>query len=63
VLVPIAADLAARVARGGLLVLSGILIEEADEVAAAYLAAGLRQLPRRDLGEWCALVFAAGDPA
>jgi ribosomal protein L11 methyltransferase len=63
VLIPIAGDLAAHVARGGLLVLSGILGEEADEVAAAYLAAGLRQLPRRDLGEWCALLFAAGDPA
>ena len=63
VLIPIAGDLAARVARGGLLVLSGILGEEADEVAAAYLAAGLRQQPRRDLGEWCALLFAAGDPA
>lgn len=63
VLIPVAAELAARVAPGGLLVLSGILGEEADEVAAAY--PGLRARPRRHLGEWCALCFdrPAGDPA
>ncbi len=65
VLIPIAPDLAARLAPAGRVVLSGILGDEADAVHAAYLAAGLRPGPRRDLGEWCALVFErpAGDPA
>lgn len=57
VLIPIAAELASRVATGGMLVLSGILGEEADDVAAAYVATGLRPRPRRHLGEWCALAF------
>ena len=63
VLIPIAADLAARVARGGTLILSGILGEEADAVSAAYLAVGLHPRPRRDLNEWCALVFTADGAA
>lgn len=65
VLIPIADDLAARLAPGGLLVLSGILVDEADDVAAAYAPTGLRAGPRRVLGEWCALCYErpAGDPA
>lgn len=41
VLVPIAREVAARVAPGGALVLSGILAAQLDEVVAAYAAAGL----------------------
>lgn len=55
VLVPIAPELAARLAPGGNVVLSGVLGEEADAVLAAYAAAGLELADRRDLGEWCAL--------
>jgi len=59
VLVPIAGDVAARLAPGGLVVLSGILGEEADAVLAAYAGIGLALADRRDLNEWCALVLRA----
>jgi ribosomal protein L11 methyltransferase len=64
VLIPIAPQIAARLAPGGLAVLSGVLAEEADAVLAAYAGAGLFLHLRRDLNEWCALVVRpAGDPA
>lgn len=59
VLVPIAGELARRLAPGGAVVLSGILGEEADAVLAAYTAAGLEPVRRRDLGDWCALELRA----
>ena len=59
VLIPIAGDVARRLARGGTLVLSGILGEEADDVLAAYAEAGLAAVGQRDLNEWCALVLRA----
>lgn len=55
VLVPIAGELARRLAPGGTLVLSGILGEEEADVLAAYTAAGLVSAGRRDLNGWCAL--------
>ena len=63
VLIPIAGQIAARLAPGGLVVLSGILGDEADEVLAAYRAMGLSLHARADLNEWCALHLRAGDPA
>lgn len=42
-------------APGGLLVLSGLLETQADDVAAAYQAAGLGQPERRVSGEWASL--------
>jgi len=63
VLIPIADQLARRLASGGLVVLSGILGEEAEAVLAAYAALGLRLDRRRDLNEWCALILRPGDPA
>lgn len=57
VLVPIAGEVARRLAPGGAVVLSGILGDEADGVLAAYAAAGLALAARRDLAEWCALVL------
>jgi ribosomal protein L11 methyltransferase len=57
VLIPIADELARRLAPGGLVVLSGVLGEEADAVLAAYAEVGLRRADRRDLNEWCALVL------
>lgn len=59
VLVPIASDVASRLAPGGTVVLSGILGEEAGDVLAAYAAVGLVEVGRRDLNEWCALVLRA----
>jgi ribosomal protein L11 methyltransferase len=59
VLVALAPSLAAKVAPGGVLVLSGILGPQEDEVRRAYLEAGLAALPggdRRD-GEWSLLAL------
>ena len=41
------------------LILSGLLREEADGVAAAFAARGLRERDRRVLGDWAALLLAA----
>ncbi len=56
VLVILAADLAAALAPGGLLISSGIIDSREAEVVAAFEAAGLRQLERHVEGEWVALV-------
>ncbi len=56
VLIPAASTIAACLAPGGVLILSGILAEEGDEVRAAY-----PQLEQRDRlrdADWCALVLA-----
>jgi ribosomal protein L11 methyltransferase len=63
VLIPIADQLAQRLAPDGLAVLSGILGEEAEAVLAAYTALGLQLHLRRDLNEWCTLILRPGDPA
>ncbi len=55
VLVAQADALAARLAPGGALLLSGLLVEERDEVRRAYLAAGLRAQDERLDGEWALL--------
>jgi len=55
VLIPMAPDLEARVAQGGLLVLSGILVSQQDEVRAAFSALELLEAPAD--GEWVALVL------
>jgi ribosomal protein L11 methyltransferase len=39
------------------LIASGLLVEEADEVAGAFAARGLRERERRTGGEWAALVL------
>jgi len=48
--------LAERVRHGGTLVVSGILEEQADDVAAALAATGLQVTERRQQEEWMALV-------
>lgn len=55
VLVPLAAAVAARVAPGGKLLLSGLLHADAERVRAAYPA--FRELKRPTSGDWCALVL------
>ena len=57
VLVPLAAPIAARVAPGGWLLLSGILVGQEDEVRAAYPDFTLEETPRE--GEWVALILKA----
>lgn len=55
VLVPLAADISARVEPGGLLLLSGILAGQEDEVAAAY--SPFREVERTREGEWVCLAL------
>ena len=57
VLVPMANDLKAKVAKGGLLVLSGILLPQEDEVVAAYAPFQVVSAPKK--GEWVAIVLRA----
>ena len=57
VLVPHAAEVRARVGKGGLLILSGILDVQRERVLAAYEGLELLEVPV--LGEWIALVFRA----
>jgi ribosomal protein L11 methyltransferase len=42
------------------LIASGLLVEEADEVAAAFAPTGLRERERRAGGEWAALLLESG---
>lgn len=55
-LIDLAEPVAATVAPGGELLLSGILVPQADDVAKAYEAEGFVQRERRTQGEW-ALVW------
>jgi ribosomal protein L11 methyltransferase len=55
VLIPLAPELAARVADGGRLILSGLLHADAEPVRAAYPEFEERARPTR--GDWCALVL------
>ena len=54
-LAAMAPELAARLAPGGVVVLSGILRRQARAVLAAYRPRGLVLLGRRDLGDWSVL--------
>ncbi len=56
-LIELAPDMAVHLARGGLVILSGLLVVQAEAVTAAYVAAGFTPQSREDLGEWAALVL------
>jgi ribosomal protein L11 methyltransferase len=58
-LVELAPAIAAQLAPGGVVLLSGILTPQEEEVRAAYLQAGLAPLPGGDRrqGEWSLLAF------
>jgi ribosomal protein L11 methyltransferase len=60
VLVEIPEELQARLARDGLLVLSGILRPERDELLAAYAPMKLERCLEE--GEWCACVLRQAGP-
>lgn len=59
-LIDLAPDMARFIAPGGHAILSGILVSQADEVAACYNQAGFRTLSRNDIGEWSTLVMQRG---
>ena len=56
-LVELAPAMAAHVAKDGLIILSGLLVVQAEAVTAAYVAEGFVPEAREDLGEWSALVL------
>ena len=58
-LIDMAEAICRRLARPGVLVLSGILVEQAERVAAAYVAEGLDAPRIFHSGEWALLVFRA----
>jgi len=58
-LVDMAEDICARLARPGVLVLSGILREQAGRVVEAYVSQGLPDPQISHSGEWALLVFCA----
>ena len=56
-LIELAPDMARHVAPGGLVILSGLLVVQAESIIAAYVANGFTPEAREDLGEWSALVL------
>jgi ribosomal protein L11 methyltransferase len=55
VLAALAPEFPARLAAGGTVILSGILVDQADVVLRAFVAAGFALEARRDEDEWAAL--------
>ena len=49
--------MARHLAAGGLVILSGLLVVQAEAVTAAYATAGFAPVSREDLGEWSAHVL------
>ena len=56
-LIALAPDMGQRVQAGGHAILSGLLVEQADAVLAAYVAQGFTLAGREDLGEWTTLTL------
>ncbi len=56
-LIEMAHALSERLQPEGMLVLSGILVDQGESVRSAYEEAGLLFVERRSAGEWCLLVF------
>ncbi len=56
-LIELAPPMAAHLAVGGLCILSGLLVVQAEAVTAAYVAAGHELAAREDIGEWSTLVM------
>lgn len=57
-LIELAPEIARAVRRGGLVVLSGILVPQAPQVLAAFAAAGFSRLEHRRIAGWSTLVLA-----
>jgi len=51
------APMATHVGPGGIAILSGLLVVQAEAILAAYVAAGFAQAAREDIGEWSTLVL------
>lgn len=59
-LIDLAPDMAAHLAPGGIAILSGLLVVQAEAVTAAYVAQGCTLAAREDIGEWSTLVLRRG---
>ena len=53
--------MAARLAPGGRVILSGILSDQSDDILAAYASAGFAMVSRHDEGEWTGLLLRRAD--
>ena len=56
-LIELAPNMAAHSAQGGIVILSGLLVEQAEDVLAAYDANGFDCETREDIGEWSCLTL------
>ncbi len=56
-LIELAPDMAKHVVKNGLVILSGLLVVQAEAVTAAYVTAGFHLENREDIGEWSTLVL------
>lgn len=56
-LIALAPDMAAHVAADGYVILSGLLIPQAEDVTAAYVAVGFVPVARREIGDWATLTL------
>jgi ribosomal protein L11 methyltransferase len=56
-LIELAPPMAAHLAKDGLIILSGLLVVQAEAVTAAYVAAGFTPVSQDDIGEWSTLVL------
>jgi ribosomal protein L11 methyltransferase len=54
-LVELAPEMARRVAPGGHVILSGLLVEQGAEIAAVYARHGFNTIHREDIGDWTCL--------
>ncbi|WP_298257696.1 50S ribosomal protein L11 methyltransferase [uncultured Litoreibacter sp.] len=54
-LIDLAPDMASNCAQNGTIILSGLLIDQAEEVQSVYESSGFQLSQRRDIGEWTAL--------
>ena len=58
-LIDLAPEIAGAAAPGGRVILSGILREQADEVADVYARLGINEASREEIGDWAILTLAA----
>jgi len=56
-LIELAPSMAQNVAADGLIILSGLLVEQADAVTDAYVTAGFAAKTRNEIGDWATLVL------
>ena len=59
-LIDLAPEIARNLKTGGIVVLSGMLIEQSAEILGIYEAQGITLLEREDIGEWVALTLLRG---